>query len=410
MITDNPNKIKEISITEFPKNIFIELPDDYRDILFQLIFLKFKTAENIKSILRQNNLRENVFRWRRGHDKGFPQYINLESFLCLFDGANIARSNIQNLFDIVSRADYSNKRVEKTKELVSLIKDVRKILKGNSKIAGLLGINDGTLRSYISNSKMKSLPSNSAEKLLRFIEQKILCFSFSVDELQNKIISYRGHHGKAIKTEFCGKRKLPIKVTPEFESILFHLFGDGHVKAIGSGEYTQLKIEGRQNFLKKLYNVFGYFDVTDKSFDDGRVIIPKAIIMIISHYYNIGYKKFLGNVAKLPLNLGDGKDFKIAGLSAFIVDEGHVSDRGIEIYSSNKDLLAGIRNLALNLGLDCSDLIIKKAYKNTKQSYRFRIRKKSSIEFVQMVEELKKKYPNCGLAQKEVIIKSWGIS
>lgn len=406
ILENNSNQIKEISINEFPKNIFIELPEDYRGVLFQLIFLKFKTAENVRKLLKENNLRENIFRWRRGHDKGLPQYINLESLLCLFDSIHQIRDEIEKLTNTVkSRLNYSDSKIEKGQELISLVRYVRRILKGNKNTAKIFCLNEGTLRHYISNKKIKNLPSGFVKLLLEFVEQKILCFSFTIDELQNKIISYQGNHGKAIKPEFNGERKLPIKVTPEFESIIFHLFGDGHVKTIGSGEYTQLKLGGRQNFLNKLYNVFGYFEITEKSFDDGRVIIPKAIVMIISHYYNLGYKEFLGNFAKLPSKLCDEKDFKIAGLSAFIVDEGHVSDKGIEIYSSNKELLSGIRILALDLGLDCSDLIIKKAYKNTKQSYRFRIRKESSVRFVQMVDELKKKYPNCGLAQKEGIIK-----
>ena len=108
----------------------------------------------------------------------------------------------------------------------------------------------------------------------------------------------------------------------------------------------------------------------------------------------------------MPFNISNDVEFKIAGLTAFIVDEGYVSDRGIEIYSSNSVLLSQIRNLAVDLGLSCSDLKNKKANGNTKESFRFRIRKESSKEFFKMVLNLKEKYPYCGLAQKETILKN----
>jgi len=403
---NNTNKIKEITILDYPKNIFIDLPNDYRQILFQLIFLESKTARNVQDLLKNGGLKENIFRWRRGHDRSLPQYINLESLLALYDKVRRIRDNI-NYKTCVVKEDFTNskERLSKSKELVSLIKDIRLILGGVNKTAKKFNVNPGTLSHYILNEKIKGLPSGFIKNLLDFIDKEILCFEFTIEELQNKIISYHAYNGKFIKPDFNGERKLPIKVTPEFESILFHLFGDGHVKPIGSGEYTQIKLEGRMNFLNKLYNVFGYFDVAEKSFNDGRVIIPKAIILILLKYYDLDYKSFNWNVSELPTNLSNDKEFKIAGLSAFIVDEAHVTnDRGIEIYSSNKKLLAQIRNVAVDLGLNCSELKSKNPNGNTKKSYRFRIKKKSSIEFVQMVKKLKEKYPYVGLAHKEDII------
>jgi hypothetical protein len=394
--------IKKISIMDFPKNILIELPDVYRNIMFQLIFLECKTSMNIKRILREKNLKENVFRWRRGHDRGLPQFVNLESLLVLFDHAQRARNSIKRNLNIVKiQLLNSNKRIEKTKELMSLIKDVRFILRGNANMAYRFDINHGTLYSYVGRKEIKKLPLRFVTDLIKFIENNILCFSFTLDELQSKVVSYHAHHGKSIKPQFHRERKLPIKVTPEFESIIYHLFGDGHVKEIGSGEYTQLSEIGRKNFLNKLYNVFGYFEITKKSFDDGKVIIPKAIIRIVCKYYNLNHNSFNWNTSKLPLNISDDVEFKIASLVAFIVDEGYISDKGIEIYSSNKVLLTQIRNLAIDLSLDCSELKTKKPNGSIKESFRFRIRKESSINFIRMVKDLKEKYPYCGLAQKE---------
>ena len=402
---NNSKKIKEISILDFPKNIFIELSEDYRNMLFQLIFLEAKTATKIIKSLKDKGFKENIFRWRRGQDRGLPQYTNLPSLLYLFEKAKKVRNNIEKETDIIkSLLENSNQRIKKSKEIIEIIKKVRFILRGNDHMAKRFNINAGTLRHYVLNEKIKTLPLDFIRHLIRFVENKILCLTFTIDELQNKIVSYQAHHGKLIKSEFNAKRKLPIEVTPEFESLIYHLFGDGHVKAIGSGEYTQLNEKGRRQFLNKLYNVFGYFDVTKKSFDDGKVIIPKAIINILCRYYNLGYGSFHWDKAKLPYNVSHEKEFKIAGLAAFIVDEGHISDRGIELYSGNRTLLSQIRNLAVDLELSCSDLKSKKGYGNTKESFRFRIRKESSRKLIQMISKLKQKYPYCGLAQKEGII------
>ena len=399
--------IDKINITEFPKNVFVELPHDYRKILFQLIFLESNTAGNAIKSLKDKGLSENIFRWRRGHDRKLPQFINLESLLFLFNKAKLSRVKIQEKIGVIKiKISNFNERVEKSEELISLVKDARHILNGSGNMAEMFNINPRTLNRYVTDKKIKKLPFDFVAKLVEFAENKVLCFNFTIEELQGKIISYQAYHGKSIKPDFKGERKLPIQVTPEFESIVYHLMGDGHVRAIGSGEYTQLSPEGRKNFLNKLYNIFGYFEVTEKSFSGGRVIVPRVIIEIICKYYSLGYDSFNWDTSKLPLNISNNVDFKIAGLTAFIVDEGYVSSKGIEIYSGNKTLLSQIRNLAVDLGLDCSDLKIKKPNGNTKQSYRFRIRKEGSEKLIQMIAKLKENYPNCGLAQKEGILQN----
>ena len=397
--------IDEINITQFPKNVFVKLPDDYRNMLFQLIFFDSKTSGNVRVLLKNNGLKDNIFRWRKGKDRDLAQLVNLESLLFLFDKARISRTKIQEKISLIKlKNQTSSKRAEKSEELISLIRDLRNILNGSHKMAEIFKMNPRTLNHYINNKKIKKLSFEFVLRLLEFAENKVLCYTYTIKELQDKVISYKAAHGKCIIPEFQENRKLPIKVTPEFESIIYHLMGDGHVRAIGSGEYTQLNSEGRKNFLNKLYSVFGYFEVTEKSYDDGRVIIPKVIIDILCSYYNLHYNSFNWNTSKLPLNISSNSDFKIAGLSAFIIDEGHINDRGIEIYSGNQILLSQIRNLALDLGLDCSDLKTKKPNGSTKESYRFRIRKEASREFLKMVINLKEKYPCCGLAQKESLL------
>ena len=56
------------------------------------------------------------------------------------------------------------------------------------------------------------------------------------------------------------KPKLPLYLTPEMISIIFHFVGDGHIgrKEVCSS-YRQMNKEGLTNFLLKLNNIFGDF-------------------------------------------------------------------------------------------------------------------------------------------------------
>ena len=134
--------IEKIKITDFPKNVFIELPDNYRNMLFQLIFLESKTAGNVRNSLKMHGLRENVFRWRKGNDKNLPQFINLESLLFLFNKAQTCRMNIQEKISLLKlKTKNSGKRIEKSEELISFIRDLRYILNGSCKMAGVFNMN-----------------------------------------------------------------------------------------------------------------------------------------------------------------------------------------------------------------------------------------------------------------------------
>src|SRR3989344_2536104 len=220
--------IDKINITEFPKNVFVELPDDYRNMLFQMIFLDSKTAENARISLKKHGVKENVFGWRRGNDRNLPQLINLESLLFLFNKSQASRLKIQEKISLIKlKIKNSDKRIEKSDELITLVKCLRYILNGSSKMAEMFNMNSRTLNHYITNTRIKRLPLYFVVDLIEFAENKILCFNFTIEELQGKIISYQAHHGKCIKPEFQSERKLPIEVTPEFESIVYHLMGDG---------------------------------------------------------------------------------------------------------------------------------------------------------------------------------------
>lgn len=395
-------KFEEMHIWDFPDDMYIELPINYRTIFFQLVFLEFKTTKNLQKILKENNLNMNIFRWRDGKDCNLKQLIHLKSLLFLVPYAVKRRCKLINSYNNLKKIDLSQKRVIKTKTLISLFKEIRYIYKGNRILSKIVNINQGTLRHYLNNNKIKRIPSNLILKLFKIIEGEIICFSFSLEELENKIISYKTYHGKEIYPTYLGKRKLPLNITPEFESILYHLFGDGYVSKIGSGEYTQLNNISKNNFLKKLYNSFGYFKIARDGFNKGRVYINRTIINIIKGYYKFNVEDFLWYKSKLP-NIISTRDkyFKLAGIVAFIVDEAYIGKSNITIHSSNKILLSQIRELLLEINIQCSNIALKKGMDRTRESYRFNVLKEGVRKLFIEVNILKSKYPTCNFSQKE---------
>ncbi|MBW2981889.1 hypothetical protein KY343_03345, partial [Candidatus Woesearchaeota archaeon] len=238
--------------------------------------MEFETTTNLQKVLKEKNLATNIIRWRTGKDHRKDQLINLDALLFIKSYVIKRRNKILNVYnDFRIKTDFSLKRIIKTKNLIFLTKEIRHVLGGNNALSKFLDINTNTLNHYINNDKIKTIPSNLVLSLLKIIEKKIINFTFSFKEIENKVLAYKSYHGKEIIPESKNKRKLPIKINPEFESIVYHLMGDGHVAEIGSSEYTQLNKISKDNFLKKLFNVFGYFDFSKKGYDNGRVYISK---------------------------------------------------------------------------------------------------------------------------------------
>jgi len=393
---------KEIHIWDFPNNMYIKLPFNYRNIFFQLAFLEFKTTNNLQKILKHNNLPTNIIRWRDEKDQEYKQLIHLKSLLFLIPYVKKRKKKITKIYEGIKTIKFSQKRITKSKELIHLIKELRYIFKGNKKFSKLIDINEGTLRHYINNNKIKTIPSSLVKTLLKITKEDIIKYSFSKRELENKIISYKSYHGKEIFPKFNNERKLPIKITPEFESIIYHMIGDGHVSKIGSSEYTQLNEIGKNNFLQKLFRVFGYFNYSKEGLNNGRIYISKTIISIICDYYNLSADNFRWNKSILPkVCFNKNNSFKLAGLIAIIVDEGYVGNNKITIGLSNQILLSQIKQLALDLDLSCGKLTLKKGNETKKDSFRFNILKRSIKKLLIKTKELGKKYPTCNLAQKE---------
>jgi len=177
-------------------------------------------------------------------------------------------------------------------------------------------------------------------KLANSLSKKKHC-SFNLNKVEKKVIAYRG-----IGTSLIIKNpKFPLKEDERMIRIFFHLLGDGYGGKYGYGggkpyyrNYTKELLDEFEEDLK----VFGRVPhIKRKTI----VEIPKLIGYILEHIYKINFethKSFIPPVIfKLPRGL-------IAqGIKAFADDEANVDDCRIRFYSSNKKLLAGIRNLMI---------------------------------------------------------------
>ncbi len=193
--------------------------------------------------------------------------------------------------------------------------------------------------------------------------------------------------------------KLPLHLTPEMVSVIFHFLGDGHIgRKRVSSSYRQMNKTGLNNFLKKLQNIFGSFDYPKGEFSNGRLNVPKIVTEFYNYYFILPstntFESYLPeNIKKLR------KDFLIAGLISFIIDEGHVGEV-ITIYGKNKKLMEDIREISVKCGYLSHPLREKYAYGKF-DVYRFSISKKSYKKLYKDILKLSKVFPTCYLAQKQ---------
>lgn len=214
----------------------------------------------------------------------------------------------------------------------------------------------------------------------------------NIRDLDGNVLSYRSGGSGLI----VDKPKLPIEVTPELDSIVTHIFGDGAAGDF-TPSYTQKNKDSFDNFIKKLENCFGYFEKSIY-FTQGKhqIKFPKAISDILSEYYSINSYK--SHESRIPNIILDRKDsnFKLACIISFIVDEGYVRDL-IVLYSVNKILLLGIRTLVLDCGYSCSEI----SFNKKANSYLFALSNKDVKKFYKDVTNLSEKFSTCNLSFKQ---------
>jgi DNA-binding transcriptional ArsR family regulator len=248
-----------------------------------------------------------------------------------------------------------------------------------------------------SNMENVNIPLWVLIEISKILSSSEMINNETMKNIEKHIIYYTGL-GKAIPIK---NPKLPILVTPEMTSIVFHLCGDGHVgSGMDSSHYRQTNKDNLDSFLEKLQNIFGEFKVS--IFEDSKLIIPRIITDFYKYYF--GFSKFSWSTSRIPKTIKNmSKDFLLAGLTAFIIDEGHIGDF-IEIYSKNYHLISDISEITLKLGYKISK--IEKKYRYGRfDSYRFIIRPESLPKLYREIELTQTKFPICGLAHKSEFLK-----
>ncbi|MFH1396827.1 MAG: hypothetical protein ABIG93_05490 [archaeon] len=202
--------------------------------------------------------------------------------------------------------------------------------------------------------------------------------------------------------------QLPILITPELVSLIFHFMGDGHIslKPSVASSYRQINEKGLMNFYLKLQNCFGFFPISNATIKEGKIDVPKSITHILVNYFNID-KSDWHNARIPPEVINMPKEFLLAGLLAFIVDEGNVAEV-IEIYSKNYCLLKDVKSVSLRCGYKCKKIRKKFRY-NIFDSYRFSISSESHSQLDYDMKKLQSEFPTCSLVHKnnnlEILVK-----
>lgn len=181
--------------------------------------------------------------------------------------------------------------------------------------------------------------------------------------------------------------------------MVFHFCGDGHLsfRKHTANSYRQINLVGLERVYDKLQNCFGEFALCEGSFKDGKLEIPRVIGEIYKHIFKLSSCRW--NEARIPEKIKKlPNEFLLAGLVAFIVDEGSIGEV-IQIYSKNPELLGDIREIAQKIGCRCLP-IREKFVRGNFDCYRFSISPRSYLRLYKDLKSLTAHFPTCDFAHK----------
>jgi DNA-binding transcriptional ArsR family regulator len=249
-----------------------------------------------------------------------------------------------------------------------------------------------SLASWIRRMKQENLSKESEcipIKMIIWIADKL---GLSLNKIEEKILAYKVIHGRTIA---CSP-KIPILITPEFDSLYANLRFNGSVKRTqrGHGEYIQYTEISKLRVYQKIVNVFGDIKPLRREnlIRKKGVDIPAFLTDIFKQYY--GPRTF-SKRAGLPYLLKTRpRMFKIAIISTALVDEGTICDE-IVLRLSNKKLLDDLWEIAKSLGYRCSKV------RRVKDVYKFTISLFDAQRLLEDIRELTKYFPTLDLAHKQ---------
>ena len=210
----------------------------------------------------------------------------------------------------------------------------------------------------------------------------------------NKNIIQREIEGLVIRHIKIKNVHFPIRCDPIFASLFINLLGDGGLhKRNGTGCFHYGESESYQLIQEKISHILG-----ETPYQKGE-FVPRVLVFLMMKYFNT--KNIATKQSIFPRKLLNTDKFtKLACLTAFINDEGTPTTTFIQIYSSNYNLLTGVRDLSQSLGYKVSKISRKK----DDGTYLFRIN--SVNNFFDDYKKLIKKYPEARLiSRKERILR-----
>lgn len=266
------------------------------------------------------------------------------------------------------------------------------------------GFSAGDISLWLSGSRQDSRTGKIHPKCMPLwvLLELVKLSNCNIHDVERNVLLYRsGGKGKPIYSP-----KLPLLVTPEFESVVIHFFSDGYAGTGITPSYCQYNKEAREMFIQKLKNCFGSFD--EVFYEKDKIVrFPMIITDIMTKYYNIqSYHSFKASIP--PIMFNRSKLHRLALVVAFIQDEGNIREL-ILFTSVNLTFLSQIKILTESCGYSCNKIKFDKAGR----VYRFTMSNKDIVKFAKDLSILTKLFPTCDLFWKNKYLsgilnrKSW---
>ncbi len=216
---------------------------------------------------------------------------------------------------------------------------------------------------------MYSWRNKNAYPLSVLMEICRLC-KIDIKNEQHRILELRSHvygNGRVGYSRSNPIRpKFPIKLTPEFSSLVAHLFCDGSLSVDKNGyvhiHYYNTDRKLLEDFRNTAAKVFGITDIYEsKNKGISFLSLPTPVGLILK----IKIKDFSSKSCRIPEFIKNSNDISIkkAFIRAFVDDEGSVifrpPRRYIEISCSNIELLSDLRIMIEEIGIRCGHIYHK---------------------------------------------------
>jgi predicted ArsR family transcriptional regulator len=207
------------------------------------------------------------------------------------------------------------------------------------KMAEFVGYTDtGIIETFRVKNRFTEL--STIIKLANFLSKRGYS-NFDPKKIEKKIVAYRGIGTSLIIRD----PNFPLKEDERMIRIFFHLLGDGYGGKYGYGGGKPFYRNYNRELLDEFEADLKVFGEVPHIKRETIVEIPKVIGYILKHIYKTDFESHKSFIPSVIFKLSS--KLIAQGIKAFADDEASVDDCRIRFYSSNKKLLAGIRNLMI---------------------------------------------------------------